>query len=88
MSKRRKKTKFTQVSAELELDIDIQVVIQEIHSRTGTVCDERSQTFSFPLGHDFDKATVWLRSDDAELRFGAVCAEAVIAHDLGKRGSK
>ncbi|WP_323810417.1 hypothetical protein [Sphingobium baderi] len=75
MGKRSKKQEAVQTPQLTELDIEFKVTIQEIHCRTGTLCDKRSQTFSFSLDDDFEKAADWLKSGDAYTVFEDLSGE-------------
>lgn len=77
MGKRSKKREAVQTPQATELDIEFKVTIQEVHCRTGTLCDKRSQTFSFSLEQDFEKAADWLISEDAYTVFEDLSGEIV-----------
>ena len=59
MSKRAKMAKKTVVPPATEVDIEFRVTIKEVHTRTATLCDKRSDTFQFDFGHDFEAALAW-----------------------------
>lgn len=63
MSKRTKMAKKTVVPPATEVEIEFRVTIKEVHTRTATLCDKRSDTFQFDFGHDFEAALAWLTSD-------------------------
>lgn len=58
-----------------EVETQFTVVLKEIRFRTGTICDERLDTFSRTLGHDFQKIAAWLGTDAAETVFDELCGE-------------
>lgn len=55
--------------------IDFMIAIEERHCRTGTICESRSQRFSFPLDLDLDQCANWLKSKDAYILFEDLCVE-------------
>lgn len=80
MSKKNRNRHAISVRPATEVEIEFKVTLKEVHSRTGTQCDERRETFSFTLEHDFEIAAAWLRTDDAETVFNELCGE--IGHYL------
>lgn len=86
MGKHRKQTRSGGPSSAIEVNVEVKILIQECHSRTGTICDKRYKTFSYSMGNNFEKALSWLGSGEAEMRFGDICEEAVLDHGLNMRG--
>jgi len=79
MSKKLRKREIKPRST-TEVEIEFKVTLKEVHSRTGTQCDERLETFSFTLEHDFEIAAAWLRTETAETVLDELCGE--IGHYL------
>lgn len=63
MGKRNKRRDVRPVPPATKVEIEFRVTIKELHSRTSTTCDKRSETFQFDFGHDFEAALAWLHSD-------------------------
>lgn len=75
MSKKPRNRKLAAVIPATEVEIEIRVVIREIHTRTTTICDKRVETHIFDFGHDFEAAREWLDSDQSWMDMGDLCAE-------------
>lgn len=75
MDKGSKTREAMPVQQATEVNIDFRITIQEVHSRTGMLCDKHTHTFSFSLEHDFERAAEWLHSGDAEILFDDLCGE-------------
>lgn len=88
MSKKQRKREPNESGSATEVEIQFTVVLKEIHSRTGTQCDERLETFSFTLEHDFVMAAAWLRTDAAETVFDELCGEIGHYLDMGLRNGR
>jgi len=80
MSKKQRKREINKPRSATEVEIEFKVTLKEVHSRTGTQCDERLETFSFTLEHDFEMAAAWLRTETAETVLDELCGE--IGHCL------
>lgn len=76
MSKKLRNRNAETANPATEVEVEFRVTIKEVHTRTNTVCDKRSNTFAFDFGHDFEGARAWLESDDTWTDMGNMCAEA------------
>ncbi len=76
MSKKSLKWKFASAIPTTEIEIEFQITIKEVHTRTSKICDKRSNTFTFDFGHDFEAARAWLESDATWTDLGDMCVEA------------
>lgn len=88
MSKKLRKREINKYRSATEVEIQFTVVLKEIHSRTRTLCDERLETFSFTLEHDFQKTAAWLGTDAAETVFDELCGEIGHYVALESRGGR
>lgn len=76
MSKKLRNCKAEAANPATEVEVEFRVTIKEVHTRTSTICDKRSNTFTFDFGHDFEAARAWLDSDETWTDLGDMCAEA------------
>ncbi|MCW0196812.1 hypothetical protein [Sphingopyxis sp.] len=76
MSKKLRNRKAAPVNPATEVEVEFRLTIKEVHTRTTTICDQRSNTFAFDFGHDFEAARAWLESEETWTDLGDMCAEA------------
>jgi hypothetical protein len=76
MSKKLRSRKTEVAIPVTEIEVEFRVTIKEVHARTSTICDKRSNTFTFDFGHDFEAARAWLECDETWSDLGDMCAEA------------
>jgi hypothetical protein len=88
MSKASNNLRRRQIRPPTEVRLKFKVILSETHWRTGTKCDEHSQTFAFSLEHDFETVSSWLNSDTAQLVFDDLCGEIGHYLDVESGGSR
>jgi hypothetical protein len=88
MGKGNKNRGAVRVPQATEVEIEFHVTLKEVHCRTGTQCDKRSQNFSSSLEHDFELAAAWLKTDLAEAVFDELCGEIGHYLDAGSGGGR
>ncbi|WP_337827491.1 hypothetical protein [Pseudonocardia sp. TMWB2A] len=76
MSKKLRNRKSEAANPTTEVEVEFRVIIREVHTRTTTVCDKHSNTFTFDFGHDFAAARAWLEADETWTDLGDMCVEA------------